>query len=133
MPSLRGLAAALAMASLAGLVVASAASLGGVDVNGFGAGSAVVVSCDADGVGLDYVVTFDDTSGSYVVTDVDVSGIDPACAGAELSLVLTDSGTTLASAGPTVVPDEASTLRMPLDAPVPAAAVDRVSVLLEGP
>lgn len=123
----------LAAASLAGVVVAAAATLGGVSVNQLGAGSAVVSSCDDDGVALDYVVAFDGGSGTYVVTDVDVSGIDAACGGAELSVALVGGGARLAAGGPVTVADGVSSVRVPLDVVAPASAVDRATVLLSGP
>jgi hypothetical protein len=133
MSPLRRLTAALAIATLAGLVVASAASLGGVSVNQFGAGSAIVASCDDDGVALEWVIVFDDGSGAYVVTDVDVSGIDAACGGADLSMVLAGGGARLATGGPVTVADGASRIRVTLDGPAPVADVDTATVLLGGP
>jgi hypothetical protein len=131
--SLWRLPAGLAVATLAGVLAAAAASLGGVGVNQFGAGAAVVASCDDDGVALDWVIVFDDESGAYVVTDVDVSGIHGACGGAELSVVLAGAGERLAAGGPVTVADGESSERVALDAPAPAADVDMATVLLSGP
>lgn len=133
MSPLRRVLAGLAIASLSGVLVAAAATLGGVSVNQLGAGSAVVASCDDDGVTLDHVVAFDDGSGAYVVTDVDVSGIDASCAGAELSIVLSGGGERLADGGPVTVADGVSAVQVHLDAPAPASAVDKATILLSGP
>jgi hypothetical protein len=133
MSSVQRLLGGLALATVSGLVVASAASLGGVGMNQLGAGSAVVASCDGDGVALDYVVAFDDASGAYVVTDVDVSGIDAACGGAEVSVVLSGGGERLAGGGPVVVPEGEAAVQLHLDAGAPASAVDTATVLLDGP
>ena len=86
---LLGLAAA---AVVSGVVVAAAASLGGITSDDLGADSSVVASCDTDGVSTSYTVVYDATDGRYEVTDVVVSGIAVACTGDTLDLTLTDVG-----------------------------------------
>ena len=91
-------AAVIAGIAALGVVGASAASLGGITSNSLGADTAVVGSCDTDGVTLAYTNAYDATSGLYRTTSVTVSGINAACAGKALSLTLKDSaGASLAN------------------------------------
>lgn len=84
-------AAVIAGVAALGVVGASAASLGGITSNSLGADTAVVGSCDTDGVTLAYTNAYDATSGLYRTTSVLVSGIAVPCAGKALSLTLKDS------------------------------------------
>lgn len=68
-------AVALAIMGVAGLSLASAATLN-VTTASLGAGSAVVGTCDAD-VSVAYTTTFDAAQG-YVVTGATVNGLDGA-------------------------------------------------------
>ena len=104
----RIVAAIIAGAAAIGVVGASAASLGGITSNSLGADTAVVGSCDSDGVTLAYTNTYDATLGRYQTTSVGVSGIAAACAGKALALTLKDatgvslgSGTVAAIVGTT--------------------------------
>ena len=100
-PKRRKRIAASVIAGIAalGVVGASAASLGGITSNGLGADTAVVGSCDTDGVTLAYTNAYDATLGRYQTTSVVVSGIAAACAGKSLSLTLKDSGGVSLGAG----------------------------------
>jgi hypothetical protein len=84
-------AAIIAGAATLGVVGASAASLGGITSNSLGADTAVVGSCDTDGVTLAYTNSYDATLGRYQTTSVNVTGIAVGCAGKTLSLTLKDS------------------------------------------
>src|SRR5207342_968809 len=68
-------AAIIAGAATLGVVGASAASLGGITSNSLGADTAVVGSCDLDGVTLAYTNSYDATLGRYQTTAVNVTGI----------------------------------------------------------
>lgn len=85
---------------VAGLAVASAAGLGGVNSDELGAGVGVVASCNNDGVDVSYTTAF--TGGEYVVTEVQVSNIDATCDGQTLSLTLTDGASDIGSGYATV-------------------------------
>jgi hypothetical protein len=87
----RMVVAILAGAAALGVVGASAASLGGITSNSLGADTAVVGSCDSDGVTLAYTNAYDATLGRYQTTSVGVSGIAAACAGNSLALTLKDA------------------------------------------
>lgn len=84
--------AIIAGAAALGVVGASAASLGGLTSNSLGADTAVVGSCDSDGVTLTYTNSYDAALGRYQTTSVGVTGIAAPCAGKSLSLTLKDSG-----------------------------------------
>ena len=73
------------VAAVATTAYASAATLGGVASETLGAGSAVVQSCDGDGLALSYAVVDD------AVTEVIVDDIAPTCVGGRLSVTLTDA------------------------------------------
>lgn len=85
-----------------GGVTAFAASLGGVTVNGFGAGAAVVASCDTDGVNVQLAPNYTRTDGIYV-TGLSLSGVNAACNGKWAQIMLLDnSGTYRGGAAGTV-------------------------------
>ncbi len=123
----------IASTLLAGCVVGSATSLGGLVSPHLGAGGAVVTGCDADGITTSYATT------AGMVTEVTVGGLaDPACEGAALSLTLAGAGNAgIGTSGPTTIPPDAGTIDnsvlMPISAQPNAAAVVGVHVIVEGP
>ena len=91
-------AAVFAGVSALGVVGASAASLGGITSDSLGADTAVVSSCDSDGVTMAYTDVYSASLGRYQTTSVAVAGIDAACSGKSLNVTLEDSsGASLAS------------------------------------
>jgi hypothetical protein len=87
----RVVAAIAAAASAFAVVGASATTLGGITGTDLGADTAVIGSCDTNGVTLAYTNTYDASLGRYQTTSVGVSGINAACAGKTLSLTLKDN------------------------------------------
>lgn len=71
-----------------GSVFAFAASLGGVSTDKLGADDSVVASCDTNGVAVDYDVAYSAADKEYEVTQVNVTGIDTACAGQTVTVAL---------------------------------------------
>lgn len=111
-------------------VVASAATLGGLNSEALGSGDTVVVACDADGVDLAYTTSYNGAQGTYVVTAATVSDISAACVGQDLSLTVADaSGATLGT-GSVVVAATSETVTFA--APVSATALEAASVLVTG-
>jgi hypothetical protein len=92
------------------LMVAMAASLGGITSDDLGADDAVVASCDSNGVTTSYSVSYTTTgSAGYKVGDVTVGGIADPCDGATMSVTLTGSGgTSLGQQSVTVDVDSAT-------------------------
>jgi hypothetical protein len=117
----------------AAVVSASAATLGGLDSGGLGAGSAPVVACDSNGMTVDYA-----TSGGSV-TAITVGGIaDPGCEGGQLSLAVQDGGgTAVAQGGPQTVPtdgDVADNSMTVSVSPQPGAdQVEGIAIQIAGP
>lgn len=119
-----------------GGVTAFAASLGGVTVNGFGAGTAVVASCDSDGVNVQLAPNHLRTDGMYV-TGLTLSGVNAACNGKWAQILLLDgSGTFRGSAAGTVNAQAQGTgltlnvLDSTGEVGVKAESIDRVSVII---
>lgn len=91
MSTKRIVVAALAAALVFSSVIGMAASLGGVNAEELGADSAVVASCDTDGVTTSYATTYTAAgTAGYKVGDVVVGGIADACDGATMSVTLTN-------------------------------------------
>lgn len=105
---------------------ASAASLGGLASDTLGAGSAVVASCDEDGLAISYNVVDDN------VTGIVVDGLAPTCAGGRLFVTLADdSGSALGSGTHASI---TATSEMVAIAPEPAAAaVTQAHIVILGP
>ena len=80
--------AILAGVAIAGAVGASAASLGGLGGEDLGADTGDVASCDTDGITVGYTTEYNATAGEYVVTDIDLSDINAACALQDFDLMV---------------------------------------------
>lgn len=109
-------------------VVASAATLGGLSTEQLGADDTVVAACDSNGVEIAYSTGYD--AGTYAVTAAEISGIDAACVGQELSVTVADgTGVALAS-GTVTVAGVSETVTFP--SAVAANSVESASVLIQG-
>lgn len=127
----RALFAVICGVSAFGIVGASAASLGGITGTGLGADVGVVASCDTDGVNVDFVNTYDATSGGYETTSVDVSGIAAACDTLDLDLTLQGAaGASLGSGS--VVLTAAGTATVTIAGGADSASVIGVAVIIDG-
>jgi len=129
----RRIAAALVAGVAAfGTVGASAASLGGITGTSLGADTAVIGSCDTDGVTLAYTNAYDATSGRYQTTGVTVNGIAAACAGKTMSLTLKDAAGASLGSG-TVASISGTSAAVSLAAPgANAATVAGAAVVISG-
>lgn len=112
--------ALLALCAGAAVVAASATTLGGIVADDLGADDSTVISCDTDGVVIDYVTT----GAPLTVTSIEVSDIDASCFGQRLDItVAADDGTELFSN--TVGADTTVTA---IDADVSPTGIERVAV-----
>ncbi|MGI9578348.1 MAG: hypothetical protein ACR2OH_09130 [Microthrixaceae bacterium] len=85
-------AALLGALAAGGLVVASAATLGGINSGDVGADFSAVASCDSDGIAVNWDPTYDASFPNYSIGDVDITGIAAACAGQNVKVELTGAG-----------------------------------------
>jgi hypothetical protein len=90
----------------AGLVSASAASLGGLTSETLGAESEVVAGCDPDGIDIAYVTDYDEVSQDYEVVGVRLLGVADTCVGQLASVALDDA----VGAGAPVLTEESELL-----------------------
>ena len=77
-----------------GAVSASAATLGGITGGSLGVDSAVVASCDNDGIIVAYTVQYSAAATTYNVDDVELSDVATACNGLTYSITLSGVGGT---------------------------------------
>jgi hypothetical protein len=92
-----------------GSLYAMAASLGGITSDSVGADSAVVASCDTNGVTTAYVTGWDATDERYEITSVTVGGVADTCDGRTLSVNLTDPTGAQIGSGTFVIPTSVAT------------------------
>lgn len=126
-----------------GAVVASAATLGGVSAKDLGADTAVIASCDTNGVTVDYTTSTNANAGYYTVTGLKLSGVSAACSGESLSITLS-GGTansyttlgTLTGTVPTVAKgtsaDITANVAVPAGTEVQASALTHIAVMITG-
>jgi hypothetical protein len=117
------------LAVTAGVIAASAASLGGLGSANLGAAATVVASCDTDGVNIGYTTAYEaGAPGDYVVTGVTVSSVNAACDGQNISVTLSDGTASLDSVNGVVLTGGSTTLA--LSAGANAQAVTGASVVI---
>jgi len=139
--SRKGLAVGLAVLGVAGLSLASAATLT-VNSSTLGSGVQVVASCDTDGIDVSYETTFvPGTTPIYKVNKVVLKNVNATCQGKTVQIDLYDGAATPARIGgvasttltltgtPTV---NTATLTLDASPVVNAAAVVGVGVIIQG-
>lgn len=110
MPKRRTLLAVLGGIIVCSLVVAAAASLGGITSSSLGADDSVVASCDTNGVTTAYSTTYNTTStAGFKVNDLTVGGIDDACDGLTMTVTLTGAANASLGSASQAVPTGAGT------------------------
>jgi hypothetical protein len=115
----------------AGIVGASAATLGGLTGTSLGADAAVVAGCDTtDGVSVSYSTAYQAGSQAYVVTGVTLGNVDAACNGLAGSLTLSGAGgSSLSTQAFTAT---TGSVAVTLTTPAAASAVTGVAVVISG-
>jgi hypothetical protein len=109
-----------------GMVVASAAGLGGVDAGSLAADTKVVAACDGDGMTAGFASHA--MASGYVLTGVTLDGIADACAGSTLEVTLSDGAGGVLAQASTIVSGPSVTVALLAD--VPAAEVRGLGVLV---
>ena len=93
------------------IAFASAATIGTVTDAGIGSGNTVVASCDTDGVNTAYVYSYSASTPGYNVTNVNVTNVNAACNGKNISVtVAKGDGSTPASGTGTVASGAANSI-----------------------
>jgi hypothetical protein len=119
-------AAVVALTSVPGQTAGFSGVSGGARQEIIGSGS----GCDHDGLVTATRTAFTPTIG-YTIVAVDVSGVDPRCAGHQVSVGLTDQfGAVVAVSRPTPVPPGGGTVTVALP-PVAVVTAAKVHTLLD--
>ena len=126
--------ALLAGGILFGVITASAASLGGVRSESLGAGTAVVASCDNDGVTTTFSVGITDQGvNAWAVT---LGTLSPDCVGKfAVVQVLDGAGNTVAYGDETIGPADGyanGRQEVEFDQPAAVEAIELISVIIRG-
>ena len=115
-------------------VSASAAGLGGLTGTSLGADTTVVASCDTDGIAVAYTTSYNVASSQYVVSAVNLTGVNAACNAKAANLTLSDiSGASIGSstvASLTVTAGAATMAVLPAN--VSAKAITGLSLVISG-
>jgi hypothetical protein len=130
----RTLFAALLALTIFGAVYGFAATLS-VGANSLSAGNASVASCQATGTPTGtYSVAYDATIPGYKVSQVTVTGMDPACNGKIVSITLTGAANASLAGGNVTYSSAASNTTAVISSlpTVNAASVTGVSVAING-
>jgi hypothetical protein len=115
-----------------GVIVASAASLGGVTSEQFGADVGVVAACDSDGVDVEYTNTYDADAQEYIVEAVLVKDVALGCTNLELKLTLIDAAEVSLWIGTATVLGGTVTLDVPTASAIGSADIHKVAILIAG-
>jgi len=127
----RHLLALAAGLAVAGASLASAATLGGLSAHSLGANDTIVASCDTDGIGVGYSNAYDATAKKFVVSSVNLTGIDSACDGKTMTVALAKGTTTLDTQTVTVALTSGAQ-SVSVAAGVAAQDVDHTAIVIEG-
>ena len=134
--SRKGLALGLAVLGVAGLSLASAATLT-LNSATLGSGVKVVASCDTDGIDVSYGTSFLATIPGYRVTTVTLKNVDASCATKTVTVDLLDGITASAVSVGNVAPvaltlTTGTSQALTVVGTVDAAAVKGVAVVING-
>src|SRR4051794_11155144 len=116
----------------AGLVGASAATLGGLTSGGLGADDQVVAACDTDGITVGYTKTHSAAAQTYQVTAVNFTGVIAACNGKAASVSLRNTTTNLGTTNVASITVATGAFSVTLGAPVLASSVNGISLVISG-
>jgi hypothetical protein len=127
----RTLLALIVSLAIFGSLYALAASLGGITSDSVGADSAVVASCDTNGVTAAYVSGWDATDERYEITSVTVGGVADTCDGRTMSVTLTDtSGAQIGSGTLSIPTSVATSFAVTMSSAASAELTEGVNILI---
>lgn len=111
-----------------GVVTAAAATLGGVGVFGLGAESVSVLSCDTDGI----TVEFDPQliEGEWWIHEVGIGGLEEECVGQQLEVTVGEIGKILVNGATEVTSTDPH--QVELNQPIKLADIVGVAVVVVG-
>jgi hypothetical protein len=115
-----------------GVIVASAASLGGVTSEQFGADVGLVAACDSNGVTVEYTNTYDAAAQQYIVEEVQVKDVDLGCTNLDLKLTLVDAADATLWIGTEQVTSGTVVLDVPTLDAIASEDVNKVAILIAG-
>ncbi len=124
--------AVLAGVLSAGLVGASAATLGGLTGAGLGSDDQIVAACDTDGITVAYVTAYSAVAQTYQVTGVNFTLVNAACNGKAASVSLRNGTTNLGTTNVASITVTTSAFSVTLASPVSASSVNGLSLVISG-
>lgn len=123
---------AFAVAVGAGVIAASAATLGGITTTELGAENTVVAACDLDGINIAYQHAYNASSQAFVVSSAVVSAIDPGCANQKLDVELTGTAGASVATGTQVTVGSSGSETVTFATPPLAGSVLGSAVVITG-
>ena len=131
MPATRWFAA-LAATIVAGTLVVSASTLGGLGARSLGAAGTTVVPCDGNGITISYLNDYDAVADSYRTVEVALGDVDAACQGLAYRLTLAGGSGSIRELTGTVALNGGTRMQLPLSPSIDAAAIARASLVVTG-
>ena len=116
----------------AGLIGASAATLGGLTGGTLGSDDQIVAACDTDGITTAYTTAYSATAQTYQVTAVNFTSVNAACNGKAASLSLRNGTTNLGTTTAASITVTAGAFSITLGSPVTASSVNGLSLVIAG-
>ncbi|MDH4362698.1 MAG: hypothetical protein OEY70_01255 [Acidimicrobiia bacterium] len=116
----------------AGLIGASAATLGGLSGAGLGSDDQIVASCDTDGITTGYTTSYNATAQYYEVTAVNFTSVNAACNAKAALVSLRNGVTNLGSTSVGSITVAGNAFSITLSSPIQASLVTGLSLLISG-
>ena len=126
------IAGGLALSIGGGIIVASAATLGGLTADNLGADNTLLDSCNDGGLSIAYGNTYDPTGQQFVVANAVISSIDPGCVGQVMNVQLTGTDGTALSASTPLTLTNAVSQTVTFSAPAASEAVEGAAIVITG-
>ena len=126
------IAGGLALSIGGGIIVASAATLGGLTADNLGADNTLLDSCNDGGLSIAYGNTYDPTGQRFVVANAVISSIDPGCVGQVMNVQLTGTDGTALSASTPLTLTNAVSQTVTFSTPAASEAVEGAAIVITG-